>query len=80
MSLAEAISGAAKTIAHLDGRQIPVRMQPLASTDAVKVVPGEGMLNSKTRSKGDLKIKFTVRFPELSSEDKSQVLKILSKY
>jgi len=78
ITLKEAIMGFSSSVTHLDGRSIPIRM-PSATPDSVKIIPGDGMPNSKTRTKGDLKVTFSIRFPELNTDEREQIGKILSR-
>eukprot|EP00163_Fabomonas_tropica_P012201 TRINITY_DN23476_c0_g1_i1.p1 TRINITY_DN23476_c0_g1~~TRINITY_DN23476_c0_g1_i1.p1 ORF type:complete len:358 (-),score=105.50 TRINITY_DN23476_c0_g1_i1:131-1204(-) len=64
ISLTQALTGVTVPVATLDGRQLQVKIDEPISPDYVKVVPGEGMPNQKGGSKGDLKIKFKIRFPK----------------
>jgi DnaJ-class molecular chaperone len=41
------------------------------------MIPAEGMPNSKTRTKGDLKVSFKIMFPELSTNERDQISTIL---
>jgi len=79
ISLNQAISGFNSSITHLDGRVINFRMDN-ATPDTVKTIPADGMPNVKSQTKGDLKIKFHIKFPELSEPDRVQISRILSQY
>lgn len=76
LSLVEALTGFSKQIKTLDGRTLNV-----SNTTASVVQPGqesrvpnEGMPNSKTGRKGDLIIKYDVKFPShLSSAQKEAI-------
>ena len=74
----EAICGFTANVPHLDGRNLSVRM-PYANSDTVKVFPGEGMPNNKTRKKGDFKVTFLIKFPDLNNDERDQIGKILSR-
>lgn len=78
ITLEEALcTGINKNIITLDGRSIPIRMNNI-TPDTVKIIPGEGMPNSKTQSKGDLRIKFIIKFPELTTKQRNDISTILS--
>ena len=64
----------------LDGKSINVEVPEIISPKYVKVLVGEGMPLSKSpASKGDLKIKFDIRFPkELSGEQREALKSCLS--
>merc|ERR1712070_95044 len=79
ITLAQAINGFSSSITHLDGRQISFSL-PNATPDSIKIIPGDGMPSSKTKTKGDLKIKFYIIFPDLSQPDRVQIGRILMGY
>ena len=60
----------------LDGRDIRIQAN-YVTPDTVKMIPAEGMPNSKTRTKGDLKVSFKIIFPELSTNERDQISTIL---
>ena len=63
----------------LDGRVLPLNI-PYVTPDTVKVIPGEGMYSKKQQRKGDLKVKFRIKFPEsLSFEQKTKICAALPK-
>jgi len=76
VSLLDAIGGFSTTVKSLDGRDIRIQAQNV-TPDTVKLIPAEGMPNSKTRTKGDLKITFKIIFPELNSNEREQISVIL---
>jgi len=76
VSLLEAISGVTTTVKSLDGRDIRIHAN-YVTPDTVKMIPAEGMPNSKTRTKGDLKVSFKIIFPELSTNERDQISTIL---
>ena len=80
ISLAEALAGFTKTVATLDGRNIPVTSTGGLQPHSTMSLPGEGMPNSKQPSrKGDLVINFNIQFPtHLSQAQKDQLRTILS--
>lgn len=76
MSLADALCGFRTSVQSLDGRQIPITASHV-KPDTVKIIPGEGMPNSKKKTKGDLKVKFRVIFPDLTESERTQIANIL---
>lgn len=50
---------------------------PYSFNTTIKMI---GMPNTKAQSKGDLKIKFHIEFPNLSEPDRMQICRILSQY
>ncbi|KAH8550826.1 hypothetical protein BGW37DRAFT_60304 [Umbelopsis sp. PMI_123] len=79
LSLVEALTGFVKQIKTLDGRTLKINN----STNVIQPgqesrVSNEGMPNSKTGKKGDLIIKYEVKFPaSLTSSQKEEIKKIL---
>ena len=80
ISLAEALAGFTKTVATLDGRNVPVTSTGGLQPHSTMRLFGEGMPNSKQPSKkGDLVVNFNVQFPtHLSQAQKDQLRTILS--
>lgn len=78
ITLEEALcTGINRNITTLDGRIIPITINNI-TPDTVKIVPGEGMPNSKTQRKGDLRIKFHIQFPDLTVKQRNDIRSILS--
>ncbi|KAF9377885.1 hypothetical protein CPC16_011596 [Podila verticillata] len=81
LSLVEALTGFSKTVKTLDGRTLPV------SASSARIIqpgqeeryPGEGMpISKKPGQKGDLIVKFVVKFPtHLTAAQKDALKKIL---
>jgi len=79
ITLQQAISGFSTSVTHLDGRVINFRMDN-ASPETTKTIPGDGMPNVKAQTKGDMKIRFQIKFPELSDPDRVEISRILAQY
>ncbi|KAG6393715.1 hypothetical protein SASPL_144282 [Salvia splendens] len=80
ISLAEALTGYTLHLTTLDGRTLTVPINALIHPDYEEVVPGEGMPFPKDPSKkGNLRIKFNIKFPtRLTPDQKSGIKKLLS--
>lgn len=80
ISLAEALTGYTAHITTLDGRSLTIPINNVIHPDYVEVVPREGMPIPKEPSKkGNLKIKFDIKFPTyLTSDQKSGIKKLLA--
>eukprot|EP01039_Chlorochromonas_danica_P002950 gene2948-3218_t len=76
VTLHDALTGVRTTVQSLDGRQLPVEAR-YVTPETVKLLPGEGMPNSKKRTKGDLKVKFKILFPELNESERNQIASVL---
>ncbi len=75
----EALCGVRTTVQTLDGRTLPIEANHV-TPDTVKIIPAEGMPNSKTKTKGDMRLKFKIIFPDLSESERSQIGAILRSY
>ncbi|KAI9026665.1 hypothetical protein CLU79DRAFT_742855 [Phycomyces nitens] len=80
LTLAEALAGFSKHIKTLDGRTLGVNnSNSVVHPGQESRVHGEGMPNSKTGAKGDLIIKYDVKFPtRLTPEQKEGIKKLLA--
>ena len=76
-TLHEALSGIRTDVTHLDGRRIPLVVRS-ATPETVINFSGEGFVNNKTKTRGCMKVKFLIKFPELNDEQKQKICAILS--
>ena len=79
ISLLDALTGKTLSLTTLDGRNLTIPVTDIVHPGYVMVIPDEGMPMSKEPTKkGNLKIKFDVKFPSrLSAEQKYEVMKVL---
>ena len=79
VSLAEALCGPTVEVETLDHRKLSVSVSGVATPTATKVVKGEGMpLSKDPKVKGDLHVRFDVRFPsKLGDEEMAMVRRAL---
>ena len=76
VDLHEALLGTSVFITTLNGKSINVEVPEIVSPKYVKVLVGEGMPLSKSpNAKGDLKIKFDIRFPKELSGTQREALR-----
>ncbi|CAL9002808.1 unnamed protein product [Prunus brigantina] len=80
ISLAEALTGHTAQLTTLDGRSLTVPINSIISPTYEEVVKGEGMPIPKEPSKkGNLRIKFNIKFPtKLTSEQKTGIKRLLT--
>jgi len=80
VDLHEALLGSSVFVSTLNGKSINIEVPEIVDPKYVKILVGEGMPLSKSpASKGDLKIKFDIRFPkELSAEQREALKSCLS--
>jgi len=79
ISLADALTGVSGSIKTLDGRNLPITSDTIIQPGTTLRLPGEGMPISKLPGqKGDLIVKFNVRFPRsLTPAQKQQLRSVL---
>ncbi|KAE8717387.1 DnaJ-like protein subfamily B member 6-A [Hibiscus syriacus] len=80
ISLVEALTGYTVQLTTLDGRNLTVPINNIISPTYEEVVKGEGMPIPKEPSKkGNLKIKFNIKFPtKLTPEQKTGLKRLIS--
>jgi DnaJ-class molecular chaperone len=74
--LKDALRGVHTSVLTLDKRLVKIDV-PHVTPDTVKIIPGEGMLNSKKQIKGDMRIKFHIIFPDMTDSQRVQISAIL---
>ncbi|KAA8540915.1 hypothetical protein F0562_024947 [Nyssa sinensis] len=79
ISLLEALTGTTLELRTLNARDIMIPLTEVIKPGHEVVVPNEGMpISKEPRKKGNLRIKFDVRYPSrLTSEQKSELKRIL---
>ncbi|KAL3623180.1 hypothetical protein CASFOL_031996 [Castilleja foliolosa] len=80
ISLVEALTGYTAPVTTLDGRNLTVPINTIVSPNYEEVVKGEGMpIPKEPGKKGNLRIKFNVKFPSrLTSEQKTGIKRLLT--
>lgn len=76
ITLTEALCGFTFEIVTLDNRRLRIQEKKV-TPEYVRIISGEGMPNSKKKTNGDLKVKFSIKFPELSDDIREQLGTIL---
>lgn len=79
ITLLEALTGKTLDLTTLDGRNLMIPLTDIIKPGAEMVVPNEGMPISKEPGrKGNLRIKFDVKYPSrLTTEQKSDLKRVL---
>ncbi|GFP92172.1 Dnaj homolog subfamily b member 13 [Phtheirospermum japonicum] len=79
ISLVEALTGYTAQLTTLDGRNLTVPINSIISPTYEEVVKGEGMpIPKEPGKKGNLRIKFNIKFPSrLTSEQKTGIKRLL---
>lgn len=75
LPLIDALCGATINLRHLDDRQLSIPLHDVAGPNSQKTVKGEGMPNSKSGAKGDLRIQFSIGFPKRLTEEQKAGLR-----
>lgn len=80
ISLADALTGYTVHLTTLDGRSLSIPIHSVIHPNYEEVVPREGMPLPKDPTKrGNLRIKFNIKFPtRLSAEQKAGIKKLLA--
>lgn len=80
ISLAEALTGYTVHVTTLDGRSLTIPVNTVINPNYEEVVPREGMpIPKEPTRRGNLRIKFNIKFPtRLTTEQKSGIKKLLS--
>ncbi|GMH01675.1 hypothetical protein Nepgr_003514 [Nepenthes gracilis] len=79
ISLLDALTGKTLNLTTLDGRNLTIDVSDIVKPGHEVVIPNEGMPISKDpKKKGNLRIRFDVKFPSrLSTEQKSELRRVL---
>ncbi|GMN53866.1 hypothetical protein TIFTF001_022997 [Ficus carica] len=79
ISLVEALTGYTTHLTTLDGRNLTISINNVVHPDYEEVVPREGMpIPKDPTQKGNLRIKFNIKFPvRLTAEQKAGIKKLL---
>ncbi|KAL3830176.1 hypothetical protein ACJIZ3_018978 [Penstemon smallii] len=80
ISLVEALTGYTAQVSTLDGRTLTIPINNIVSPTHEEVVKGEGMpIPKEPGKKGNLRIKFNIKFPSrLTSEQKTGIKRLLT--
>ncbi|XP_020553664.1 dnaJ protein homolog 1 isoform X1 [Sesamum indicum] len=80
ISLIEALTGYTVQVTTLDGRNLTIPINNIVSPTYEEVVKGEGMpIPKEPGKKGNLRIKFNIKFPSrLTSEQKTGIKRLLT--
>lgn len=79
ITLEQALTGVDVQVPTLDGRSLPLRLATV-TPETCHVVQGQGMLNNKRKTRGDLKVKFLLKFPSqppLSTSQRDRIVNII---
>ena len=78
ISLAEALTGYTAQITTLDGRSLTIPFNSVISPTYEEVVKGEGMpIPKEPTRRGNLRIKFDIKFPTRLTSDQKKGIKLL---
>jgi DnaJ family protein B protein 4 len=79
ISLVEALTGYTARVTTLDGRSLSLPINSIIHPNYEEVIPGEGMpIPKDPTKKGNLRIKFNIKFPSrLTSDQKTGIKRLL---
>ncbi|KAL6850252.1 hypothetical protein ACP4OV_020879 [Aristida adscensionis] len=79
ISLVEALTGCTVRVSTLDGRNVSIPINSVVHPSYEEVIPGEGMpIPKDPTKKGNLRIKFNIKFPSrLTSDQKAGIKRLL---
>ncbi|KAL2904304.1 DnaJ-like protein subfamily B member 1 [Bienertia sinuspersici] len=79
VSLVEALTGKMLNISTLDGRNLNIEVSDIVKPGHEVLIPGEGMpISKEPKKRGNMRIKFDVKFPSrLSVDQKSDLRRVL---
>jgi len=77
ITLSDALCGFNRTFVHLDKRKLYINENTVIKDNEIKIIPNEGMPTFnryRNRNKGDLYIKYCIKYPENLSNTKKKIL------
>lgn len=77
VSLQEALCGVRSQVMTLDGRTLPIVASNVTPETVVRIT-NEGMMNNKTKQRGDIQVKFLIVFPSLNELQRRKISEILN--
>lgn len=82
VTLLEALTGKTISMTTLDGRNLNIQVSEIVKPGHELVISGEGMpISKEPKKRGNLRIKFEVKFPtRLSADQKADLTRVLSGY
>jgi len=79
LKLYQALFGFDKIIEHLDGRKLHIHHTGKTNYGTIRKIQGEGLVDLRTKQKGDLVIKFTFDLPSIKNETLQKALMLIDK-
>ena len=81
LSLLEALTGKTLNLTTLDGRNLTIEVSDIVKPGHEVVIPNEGMpISKEPKKRGNLRIKFNIKFPSrLSSDQKADLRRVLGR-
>ena len=76
VNLTDALCGVRSQLMTLDGRTLPINATSVTPETILRIA-NEGLMNNKTKKRGDIQIKFLVTFPPLNDSQRRQIAQIL---
>jgi DnaJ homolog subfamily B member 4 len=79
LTLLEALSGTRKAVKSLDGRDIAIDTRNM-SAENIKIIPGEGMINQRKGTRGDLRVTFVIDVTTIATDKKRRICEVLESH
>lgn len=81
LSLLEALTRKTLNLTTLDGRNLTIEVSDIVKPGHEVVIPNEGMpISKEPKKRGNLRIKFNIKFPSrLSSDQKADLRRVLGR-
>ena len=76
VTLQESLCGVHSTVQTLDGRTLPIQAYSVTPETTLRLA-NEGMMNCKSKRRGDLLVNFLIKFPILSDSQRQQIGQII---
>lgn len=73
LELYQSLLGFDKVVKHLDGKLLHISSSSKIEDGDVKIIKNKGMNNLRNNTKGDLYIKFNVRYPNVNNYNTSEI-------
>mmetsp|Transcript_5530 Transcript_5530/g.6680 ORF Transcript_5530/g.6680 Transcript_5530/m.6680 type:complete len:370 (+) Transcript_5530:194-1303(+) len=79
LTLREALEGSTVPLKTIEGKSLRVFTGSLLDSSTMKEFPEQGMINSKSKQRGKMKVRFNVKFPAAGSQLRKDIVSSLKK-
>jgi len=78
ITLRQSLEGSFVHVPTINGEHIRIFTGKLLDSDASKILPGLGMFNPEKSKRGDMIVKFKVKFPKAENPDRQKIIEVLN--